>query len=99
MIHVNPDALGALAKDLHDQVIPALDDSASILPQLGTVTHANFTSVTLQLATAYLLALEFTEEELRSKRDQLDTIRGKLEISAERWRECEQKSTPLSDYA
>ncbi|MDO3702361.1 hypothetical protein Q3W71_11800 [Micromonospora sp. C28SCA-DRY-2] len=93
MIKVDPPAIRALGETIEREVGPALDACTDLLASARAITHSNFTSVVPHLAVAYVGAVEFVEEELRSKREHLTEIRSRLSSTADNWEATETAST------
>ncbi|MFX0591776.1 hypothetical protein [Melissospora conviva] len=93
MINVDPPAIRALGTSIQGELTPVLASCVELLASARQITHSNFTSVTPHLAVAYLGAVEFAEEQLRSKREHLDEMRSRLARNAENWEAADACST------
>ncbi|MEU7929392.1 hypothetical protein [Micromonospora sp. NPDC049801] len=93
MIEVDPPAIRALGDTIERQVGPPLDACAELLESARAIEHSNFTSVVPQLAVAYVGAIEFVEEQLRTKREHLAEVRSRLGRTADNWEAAETAST------
>ncbi|MEU3453148.1 hypothetical protein ABZ671_06045 [Micromonospora sp. NPDC006766] len=93
MIEVDVVAIRALGEAIEKQVGSGLEEASRLLEETRAIEHSNFTTVVPQLALAYVGAVEFLEEELRTKRAHLTEIRSRLNSNADNWEATEQAST------
>ncbi|MEU8260126.1 hypothetical protein AB0C02_05835 [Micromonospora sp. NPDC048999] len=93
MIEVDVVAIRALGEAIEEQAGPGLEGASKLLEGTREIEHSNFTTVVPSLAVAYVGAVEFLEEELRTKRAHLTEIRSRLNRTAENWEAAEQAST------
>ncbi|MBY8874451.1 hypothetical protein K7640_21725 [Micromonospora sp. PLK6-60] len=93
MIHADPKAIRRLGETIESQVGPSLDGAAERLTATRGIEHSNFTAVVPVLAVAYVGAVEFVEEQLRSKREHLGEIRSRLGRTADNWAAADEAST------
>jgi hypothetical protein len=92
-VYVSPEDLEAFAKRIEARISPHLDRAQRLLSQVRGVEQTLFTSVTWTLSTVYVVATEFTGEDIKSKSDDLYEIVGKLNETARRWAQTEDKNT------
>ncbi|MFJ8581696.1 hypothetical protein [Micromonospora sp. NPDC093277] len=93
MIEVDVGAIRALAKDIEQQTAPGLEAASERLNNTRAIEHSNFTTVVPALAVVYVAAVEFMEEELRTKRTHLIEIESRLNTNADNWEATEDAST------
>ncbi len=93
MIEVDVVAIRALGEAIEEQAGPGLEEASNRLKDARDIEHSNFTTVVPQLAIAYVAAVEFLEEELRTKRAHLAEIRSRLNTTADNWEATEHAST------
>ena len=93
MIEVDVGAIRALGTALEQQTAPGLEAASERLKATRAIEHSNFTTVVPQLAVAYVGAVEFLEEELRTKRAHLTEIQSRLNTTADNWEATEDAST------
>lgn len=93
MIYVDTVAISALGTSIEREVGPDLDRASGQLKETRAIEHSNFTTVVPSLAVVYVAAVEFVEEELKSKRSHLGEIKSRLEQTAKNWDAAEESST------
>lgn len=89
---VDTKAIHALGEIIEREVGAELDIAAAKLGETRGIEHANFTTVVPSLAVAYVGAVEFMEEQIKSKREHLGEIRTRLKQTADNWDAADQKS-------
>jgi len=93
MTSVVPEDLMDLAKRMEGQIDPHFDTAKAALEDGRGLTAGMFTSVTFTLASAYAIACEFVDTDLRKKRQDLFDNTSKLRSVAQAWTEAEQANT------
>ncbi|MFD2767345.1 hypothetical protein [Micromonospora eburnea] len=93
MIDVDVRAIRSMAEAVVRQTAPGLEAASARLQETRAIEHSNFTSVVPQLAVAYVGAVEFMEEELRTKLTHLTEIQSRLNRTADNWEAADQSST------
>jgi hypothetical protein len=94
MVNIDIQAIRNLAENIPTVVGPDFTAASATLTSARGIEHSNFTSVTPGLAVAYVAAVEFVEEQLKSKNEHLGDIRAKLNFIASAWADVEIKNTP-----
>jgi hypothetical protein len=92
-VQADPGAIRATGQILEHDTAPYLEQAQQKLQQTRAIEHSNFTSVTPLLATMYVAAVEFVEEELKSKLAHLSEIHRRMDKTAAQWEQADQKST------
>jgi hypothetical protein len=93
MVDVDWQAIRALGGTIEQKVGADLDAAAEKFAETRVIEHSNFTAVAPWLATAYVGAVEFTEEQLKTDRDHLGEMRTTLEKTAANWEAVEERNT------
>ncbi|MEU2610413.1 hypothetical protein ABZ570_02295 [Micromonospora sp. NPDC007271] len=93
MIEVDVAAIRDLAEAVERQTAPGLEAASARLTETRGIEHSNFTVVVPSLAVAYVAAVEFLEEELRTKREHLTEMRSRLNRTADNWEAADKAST------
>jgi hypothetical protein len=88
----DPKRLCKLGKDLESQVDPHLTKAAGQIQGLRGVGHGLFTSTAYSYAVAFTEAVEFMEEDLKTKRRNLQQIQQRLCTNGAVWATAEDKS-------
>lgn len=93
MVHVDPEALLELAKQVDGKVSPHLEAARTALQEGRGLTAGMFTSVTFTLASAYAVAAEFMDQELTTKVQDVEEFRTRLNETARAWARTEEHNT------
>lgn len=93
MAHVDPEALQELAKQVDGRVSPHLEAARGALQDARGLTAGMFTSATFTLASAYAVAVEFMDQELTTKLQDVQDFRTRLDDTARAWARTEDHNT------
>jgi hypothetical protein len=80
-------------RDLEVQVGPHFDQVTAKVQGVRGVGHSLYTSTCYEMAVAYTAAVEYMEEAMKTKREQLAEIHERLCHDAQGWAMAEDKST------
>jgi hypothetical protein len=89
----DPPAIRALGAAIQKAVGADLSQALQLVPTLKQIEYTNFTSTTIPLAIAYVAAVEFVEEQLKTEVEHAGEIARRLNQVADNWEQAEQKST------
>ncbi len=93
MAEVDTDAIRLLGDNIERVAGSGLERALGMLAETRGIEHSNFTSVVPALAVAYVAAVEYTEEDLKSKREHATEMQKRLATTAGNWDAAEAKST------
>jgi hypothetical protein len=93
VVHVDPEAVQDLAKRMDAAVTPHLELAKSTLHEASGLTAGMFTSVTFTLASVHAVAVEFMEQELTTKLQDVQDFRTNLNATAKAWARTEEHNT------
>ncbi|MCO6009716.1 hypothetical protein NE236_32570 [Actinoallomurus purpureus] len=88
-----PERLCRLGRDLERNAGPYFEHASGDIPAVRGTEQGLFTSTCYEFAVAYVEAVEFMAEELRTKRRHLAKINQRLCLSGAAWATAEDKST------
>ncbi|WP_433173934.1 hypothetical protein [Actinoallomurus sp. CA-150999] len=92
-VAAGPERLCRLGRDLEFNAGPYFEHASSDIPVVRSTEQGLFTSTCYEFAVAYMEAVEFMEEELKTKRSHLAQIHQRLCLSGAAWAAAEDKST------
>lgn len=92
-IAATPERLCRLGQELESQVGPHFDKAVGNVQEVRGIGHALFTQTAYSFAAMYVEAVEFMEEDLKTKRKDLGQIHERLCKSGNVWAMAEDKST------
>lgn len=93
MVHVDPEAVQDLAKRMDAAVTPHLETAQSTLHDARGLVAGMFTTVTFTLASVHAVAVEFMEQELTTKLQDVQDYRTNLNDTARAWARTEDHNT------
>ncbi|GAB3967337.1 hypothetical protein GCM10029978_034430 [Actinoallomurus acanthiterrae] len=88
-----PERLCRLGRDLERNTDSYFEHATAAIPVVRGTEQGLFTSTCYEFAVAYVEAVEFMAEELRTKRSYLAQIHERLCLSGTAWAAAEDKST------
>jgi hypothetical protein len=92
-VAAKPERLKQLGADLEKQVGPYFDAVKADVQEARGTSHSLYTSTCYPFAVAYTEAVEYMEEAMKTKHEQLVSIHARLGSNAQGWAMAEDKST------
>ena len=85
MPHIDCEAVKRLGVDIENEVTPILEEADAILPNLGGIEQALYTSVHIGLAGTYSTAIGYMRQMVQGAAEAFKTMNVKLDGCAAGW--------------
>lgn len=99
MPHIDCAAVRRLGADIESDVTPVLEEADRILPNLGGIEQALYTSVHIGLAGTYSTAVSYMRQTIQGAAEAFTTMNTRLDECAAGWDGTEQTLCRTFDQA